>query len=89
MQRTSKLQTEGQVVLAICEKETSSLYLNERIVVDGAGNSLIASSGQFLGSIRNLKGGYGCKDVKSIVQFRGNVYWWDSNKKKVIRYNRN
>ena len=89
LQRTSKLQTEGQVVLAICEKETSSLYLNERIVVDGAGNSLIASSGQFLGSIRNLKGGYGCKDVKSIVQFRGNVYWWDSNKKKVIRYNRN
>ena len=89
LQRTSKLQTEGQVVLAISEKETSSLYLNERIVVDGAGNSLIASSGQFLGSIRNLKGGYGCKDIKSIVQYRGNVYWWDSNKKKVVRYNRN
>ena len=89
LQRTSKLQTEGQVVLAICENETSSLYLNENIIVDGGGSSLIASSGKFLGSIRNLKGGYGCQDVKSIKEYRGNVYWWDSKKKKVIRYNRN
>ena len=89
LQRTSKLQTEGQVVLALCDDETSSIYLNESIVVDGAGNSLIASSGKFLGSIRNLKGGFGCSDNDSVVEYRGNVYWWDQNKKKVVRYNRN
>ena len=89
LQRTSKLQTEGQVVLALCDDETSSIYLNENIIVDGGGNSLIASSGKFLGSIRNLKGGFGCTEIKSVVQHKGNVYWWDNKKKKVIRYNRN
>ena len=89
LQRTSKLQTEGQVVLALCDDETSSIYLNENIIVDGGGNSLIASSGKFLGSIRNLKGGFGCSDNDSVVEYRGNVYWWDQNKKKVVRYNRN
>ena len=32
LQKTSKLQAEGQVMLCICENETSSIYLNERIL---------------------------------------------------------
>ena len=89
LQKTSKLQAEGQVMLCICENETSSIYLNERILSDGAGNTLVAQAGKVLGTIRNLKGSYGTAHRKSVSQYKGNVFWWDSKSKKVIRYNRN
>ena len=89
LQKTSKLQAEGQVMLCICDNETSSIYLNERILSDGAGNSLVAASGKVLGTVRNLKGSYGTADRKSVVQYKGNVFWWDSKTKNIVRYNRN
>ena len=89
LQKTSKLQAEGQVMLCICENETSSIYLNERIITDGAGNSLVAQAGKVLGTVRNLKGSFGTTHRKSVAQYKGSVFWWDSKSKKAIRYSRN
>lgn len=71
-------------MLCICENETSSIYLNERILSDGAGNTLVAQAGKVLGTIRNLKGSYGTAHRKSVSQYKGNVFGGILKVKKLL-----
>lgn len=88
--RTSKLQQEGSILLAISERETASVYINEVVVRDGgSGDAFTAASDKVIGTVRTLKGSFGATSKLSIAAYEGSVYFWDSNKKKVIRYNRN
>lgn len=84
--RTSKLQNEGSVMLAICERETASLYIGEQVFNDTTGSQIVSVSDKVIGTVRNLKGGFGCVHKKSVFSYGGNVYWWDNNKKKVLKY---
>jgi len=89
LQRTNKIQEEGSVMLAICERETSSLYLGEVVLNDVNGSNAVSTSDLVIGTVRNLKGSYGTTSKKSVVGYQGNVYFWDGIKKKVVRYGAN
>ena len=77
---TSKTQAEGSIMLAICEEETLSVYLGESVLTSSTGqNTAIATSSNTIGQINALKGGYGTINPESVVEYRGEVYWFDAN----------
>jgi hypothetical protein len=90
LQLTSKTQDLGDVMLAICENETSSVYLGETSIVDNTGTSqFFAASLDVISTIYNLKGSFGTVNPESVIEFRGNVYWVDLLNGKVIQYSLN
>jgi hypothetical protein len=86
---TSRTQEYGSVLLAICTVETSSIYLGETRIVDNAGTALLSTSGEVIGTINNLKGGYGTTYPESVAENEGNVYYFDNLQGQVIRYSQN
>jgi hypothetical protein len=87
---TSKTQDQGDVMLAICENETSSIYMGETRIVDSTGASqFFAASLDVISTINNLKGSFGTINPESVTEFRGNVYWVDVLNGKVVQYSLN
>ena len=86
LKRASKVESDGDVMLAICERETASLYIGESVLSGTTGDGFVSSVQSVIGTVRNLKGGFGSSHRKSVVQYAGNIYFWDNNKKKVLRY---
>jgi hypothetical protein len=88
LKRASKVESDGDVMLAICERETATLYIGEAVLTGTTGDGFVSTTQSVIGTVRNLKGGFGTSNKRSVVAYQGNVYWWDGNKKKVIRYGR-
>jgi hypothetical protein len=87
---TSKTQDQGDVMLAICENETTSIYLGETQIIDSTGGTqFFASSTGVIGTKNNLKGSFGTINPESVSEFRGNVYWVDLLNGKIIQYSAN
>lgn len=81
-----KLQAEGTVMLSIGTNSTYSMYLGERQIIDNSDQSLLATSGQVIGTTRDLRGGYGTNHPESVVENDGRVYWYDEQRGAVVRY---
>jgi hypothetical protein len=89
LQITSKVQSEGSVMLAIGQNRTASMYLGETTVIDNTGQSLLATSGKVIGTVNILKGIYGTTCPSSVVEYDGIVYWADILNEVVVRYSSN
>lgn len=89
LQNTSKVEEQGNVMLAIGEQETASCYLGEVQLVGAAQNAFIASAPNVIGTVNVLKGSFGTRNPESVVEYRGNVYWLDVNNGRVIQYSAN
>lgn len=86
LQQTSKVQQQGNIMLAIGEDETASLYLGEVQVVGSDTNAFLASSPNVIGTINVLKGNFGTTHPESVTEYRGNVYWWDDVNSRIVQY---
>lgn len=86
LQQTSKVQQQGNIMLAIGEDETASLYLGEVQVVGSDANAFLASSPNVIGTVNVLKGSFGTTHPESVSEYRGNVYWWDDVNARIIQY---
>jgi hypothetical protein len=86
---TNRTQEYGSVMLAICESETSSIYLGETRIIDNAENVILATSGEVIGTINPLKGSYGTVHPESVYESEGRVYFVDAIQGKVIMYSAN
>lgn len=90
LQLTSKVQRTGSIMLAICSgTETASIYLSENTLISNTGDITIAQSSDVIGTINQLKGGFGTTHPESVTEFRGNVYWWDDQNGKILQYSEN
>jgi len=90
LQISSKVQKIGSVMLAICSgPTTASMYLGENTLISQTGDTVIAQANTVVGSIHELKGGFGTLNPESVVEFRGNIYWFDVQNGKVIQYAEN
>lgn len=91
LQLTSKVagQGPGNVMLAICERETASLYLGEVQVTASAQNAFLASAPGVVGTINVLKGSFGTRNPESVQEFKGNVFWYDRDNGKYVQYGAN
>lgn len=86
LQQTSKVQQQGNIMLAIGEDETASLYLGEVQVVGSDANAFLASSPNVIGTVNVLKGSFGTTHAESVTEYRGNVYWWDDVRARIVQY---
>jgi hypothetical protein len=86
LQQTSKVQEQGNIMLAIGEQQTASLYLGEVQVVGASQNAFLASSPNVIGTINILKGNFGTTMPTSVVEYRGTVFWYDINSGRWIQY---
>jgi len=90
LQLTSKIQNEGTVMLSICRNETNSMYLGEVQITDSTGGTQFFSSSQnIIGTINTLKGNRGSINAESVVQYKGNVYFFDAINGRWVQYSLN
>ena len=78
LQRATRIQGEGDMLLALCKNEISYVLLGESrsSQSDNSGFSGLTSS--IIGSIRNLGEKTGIQDKESVYNHNGNIYWWDN-----------
>lgn len=81
-----KGQSEGSVMLSVGTNNTYSMYLGETQLVDNSEQTLLATSGRVVGTIRDLRGGYGTNHPESVVENEGRAYWYDEQRGVVVRY---
>lgn len=87
---TSKIQEEGDVLLAICQNGTCAIYIEQTQISDTSGTTkFLATSAEVIGAINALRGGYGTTHPHSVVRYDGNVFWWDDVNGKYIQYGTN
>lgn len=87
---TSSAQVEsvGEILLAICENETVSIYVNRTTTEELSGNTQILLSDKVLGSYNTLLGSHGTRNPESVEVDHGRVYFWNGNIGSWIRYGR-
>jgi len=86
LKQTSKVQEQGNIMLAIGEKQTASLYLGEVQLVGSEQNAYVASSPAVIGTVNVLKGDFGTTMPTSVLEYRGIVIWYDLNAGRWIQY---
>lgn len=87
LQLASKISKIGTVMLAICSgPQTASIYLGENTLVSAEGASTVGQSNTVIGSVHQLKGDYGTLNPESVVEFHGDIFWWDVQNGKIIQY---
>lgn len=89
LKTTSKAQSDGNIMLAIGQNYTASLYIGETSLVDNAGQTLLTTSGSVVGTVNILKGKFGTTIPSSVVEYDGNVYWADILNECIVRYSAN
>lgn len=86
LQLAQKEETDGSIMLAICQDETFSLYLGEQEVYDTKGTAFIAKADSVIGTIKTLNGSYGTMNPESVVHHNGIVFWYDSRNSAWVQY---
>lgn len=86
LQRASRLQGTGTMLLALCEKETAYVLLGEQELTNANNSTTLAITSNVIGTVRNLGYNYGLQDKLSVMNQKGNIWWWDDFNKKVIKY---
>lgn len=86
LQRASRLQGNGAMLLALCQREASYVFLGEQELSQGNNSGIRALTANMIGTIRNLGNNYGLTDKQSVINYKGNIWWWDDFNKKVIKY---
>ena len=86
---TSNIQQIGTVMLAICESEVISMYLNRQEFFSSQESSSVLKSAEVIGTMNMLKDGHGTKSPESIVEYNGDVYWLSTNSASFVRYGTN
>lgn len=89
IQAASKITEEGTIMLAICKKQTASLYLSETQLVGASQNAFLAQSTTVIGTINILKGRFGTRNPESVLEYLGLIFWIDIDNGVVVQYSSN
>lgn len=89
LQRASRLQGNGAMLLALCKRETSYVFLGEQQLTQGNNASIRAITSNLIGTIRNMGASLGLLDKASVMNYKGAIWWWDDFNKKVCKYTEN
>lgn len=84
-----KLQPAGNVLLAIHERTSTSLYVGEGFVKDADGTDSLTKTDTVIGQERELSGAYGCYHPESIAEYGSTVFGFDLFKGVIWRYDNN
>ncbi len=84
-----KIESEGNIMLGIGEKQTVSIYLGETQVHDNGTNTFLSTTTGTIGTKNTLKGGYGTINPESVSVDNGKVYWFDAIRGCSVAYSSN
>lgn len=76
----------GNILLAIGEEETWSIYINRTTLEDLSGHSTVSLSDKVLGSFNTLLGSYGTLNPESVSKKNSRVLFWNAKRGMWIRY---
>lgn len=86
LQRASRLQGNGAMLLAFSLRETCYVFLGEQELSQGNNATIRSLTANMIGTIRNMGNGFGLQDKLSILNYRGTIWWWDDFNKKICKY---
>ena len=86
LQSASRLQGEGDMLLALCRNETSYLLLGEVNSAQSDNSSFSALTSNVFGTVRNLGEKTGIEDKSSVYNHNGDIYWWDNFRNEVVEF---
>ena len=78
----------GSILLAIHERETSTLYIGEGFIRQG-NDFILAKTEGVVGDDRKLAGSWGTINQESVKEINDDVYFWDAYNGAVVRYTSN
>lgn len=82
-------QTDGSILLVNQERGDVSLSLGQARLQTADGNDLLTQTKSVIGGANALRGGYGCTDPASVVEYAGKVFFWCARRAELLRYDRN
>lgn len=86
LQNANRLQEEGGVMIALCERETLSLYVGRAQISDETQFNILLKTDTVIGTVNGLRGSFGTRHPESVVEHRGNIYWFDVTNGAFVRY---
>jgi hypothetical protein len=86
LQRATRLQGEGDMLLAICRNESSYILLGEVNSNQSDNSSFAALTTGLFGSVRNLGERTGIEHKQSVYNHNGDIYWWDNNRNIIVEF---
>jgi len=86
LQRASRLQGNGSMLLVLCQKESAYIMMGEQELSQGNNSAVYALTANMIGTIRNFGNNLGMLDKASVMNYKGNIWWWDDFNKKVVKY---
>lgn len=86
LQRASRLQGNGAMMIILCEKESSYVMLGEQELSQGNNSSIRALTSNMIGTIRNFGNNLGMLTKQSVMNYKGIIWWWDDFNKKIVKY---
>jgi hypothetical protein len=89
LQLTNRRQEDGSVMLIICSNDTLSAYLGEVQLLASNQNANIATTNDVIGTVNSLRNGFGTRNPESVIEYVGNVYWFDAYHGSFVRYSTN
>ena len=89
LQLASKTAEQGVIMLSVCAFQTASCYLGEVQLVGSSANSSLVQDTSVIGTINVLKGMFGTTSPETVVEYLGNVFWYDLNNGQVVQYSSN
>jgi len=86
LQRASRLQGNGAMMIVLCEKESAYIMLGEQELSQGNNSSIRSLTSNMIGTIRNFGNNLGMLTKQSVMNYKGYIWWWDDFNKKVVKY---
>ncbi len=86
LQRASRLQGNGSMMLVLCQRECAYIMLGEQELSQGNNSALNALSANMIGTIRNFGNNLGMVNKTSVMNYKGIIWWWDDFNKKIVKY---
>lgn len=82
--RTRTLKRAGDVMVAIHQTQTSTLYIGEGFIRQNQ-DFILAKTDGVVGDDRKLQGGFGTINPESVKEIYDDLYWWDALRGAVVR----
>jgi hypothetical protein len=86
LQRASRLQGNGSMMIVLCKRESAYIMLGEQELSQGNNSSIRSLTANMIGTIRNFGNNLGMLDKRSVMNYKGTIWWWDDFNKKVVKY---
>jgi hypothetical protein len=79
------LKRAGNVLLAIHQTETTSVYVGVGFIRQGA-DLILTKTDSVIGDTEKLQGGYGTINPESVYSFDDHVFFWDATRGAIVKY---